>query len=111
MTKAPLLGQSTSYVKQAPERFRSLLFDYRGDDDGGTIKMSVLRQTALNGSYYRADRAFISELTLNERFYHIPEWLYFGRDHQARAARAFRSVHGWCVPVDTLVAGREGRLL
>jgi hypothetical protein len=130
----------------APGRFRSLLFDYGGDDDGGIIKMSVLRQTALNGSYYRADRTFVSELALYGRFYHIPEWLYFRRDHPARAARALRSVHGWCVnldprgasrlpnparaftshrqfaglttapevpdiPVDALVAGREGRLL
>ena len=84
----------------APERFRSLLFDHGGDDDGGVIRMSVLRRTALNGSYYRADRTFVSELTLYGPFYHIPEWLYFRRDHPTRAARAFRSVHGWCVNLD-----------
>jgi len=90
----------------ASERFRSLLFDHGGDDDGGIIRMSVLRQTPLNGSYYRADRTFVSELGLYGPFYHIPEWLYFRRDHPARAARAFRSVHGWCVNLDPRRASR-----
>jgi glycosyltransferase involved in cell wall biosynthesis len=84
----------------APERFRSLLFGAGGDDDGGIIKTEVLRRTPLNGSYYRADRTFVCELALNGPFYHVPEWLYFRRDHPARAARAFRSVHGWCVNLD-----------
>jgi glycosyltransferase involved in cell wall biosynthesis len=91
----------------APERFRSLLFGAGGDDDGGIIRTAVLRRTPLNGSYYRADRTFVCELTLNGAFYHIPEWLYFRRDHPKRAARAFRSVHSWCVNLDPR---RESRL-
>lgn len=89
-----------------PERFRSLLFDRGGDDDGGIIRLSVLRRTALNASYYRADRTFVSELALYGPFYHIPDWLYFRRDHPTRAARAFRSVHGWCVNLDPRRASR-----
>jgi glycosyltransferase involved in cell wall biosynthesis len=84
----------------APERFRSLLFGAGGDDDGGIIRAAVLRRTPLNGSYYRADRTLVCEIALNGAFYHIPEWLYFRRDHPNRAARAFRSVHGWCVNLD-----------
>ena len=89
-----------------PVRFRSMLFELGGDDDSGVIRMPVLRQTALNGSYYRADRTFVSELALAGPFYHVPDWLYFRRDHPERAARAFTSVrsgpsngsqrgHGW----------------
>ena len=84
----------------APERFRSLLFGAGGDDDGGIIRTSVLRRTPLNGSYYRADRTLVCEIALHGAFHHIPEWLYFRRDHPNRAARAFRSVHSWCVNLD-----------
>ncbi len=73
----------------------------------GSSGPSVLRRTPLNGSYYRADRTFVCELALNGAFYHVPEWLYFRRDHPNRAARAFRSVHGWCVNLDPR---RESRL-
>ena len=34
---------------QAPERFRSMLFDDGGDDDGGVIRTEVLRRTATEG--------------------------------------------------------------
>jgi glycosyltransferase involved in cell wall biosynthesis len=90
----------------APERFCSLLFGVGGDDDGGIIRTDVLRRTPLNGSYYRADRTLVCELALNGAFYHVPEWLYFRRDHPNRAARAFRSVHGWCVNLDPRRASR-----
>ena len=99
VTRAVPYAHATG-APSAPDRFRGLLFGRGGDDDGGIIRMSVLRRTALNGSYYRADRVFVSELALHGPFYHIPEWLYFRRDHPTRAARAFRSVHGWCVNLD-----------
>jgi glycosyltransferase involved in cell wall biosynthesis len=105
VTKAVPYTHATG-APSASERFRSLLFDPGGDDDGGIIRMSVLRRTALNGSYYRADRTFVSELALHGPFYHVPEWLYFRRDHPTRAARAFRSVHGWCVNLDPRRASR-----
>ncbi len=90
----------------APERFRSLLFDVGGDDDGGVIRTSALRRTALNASYYGADRTFVAELALYGPFHHIPEWLYFRRDHPARAARAFPSVRGWCANLEPRRANR-----
>lgn len=89
-----------------PERFRSMLFDRGGDDDSGVIRLPVLRQTALNGSYYRADRTFVSELALAGPFYHVPDWLYFRRDHPERAARAFTSVRDWCTNLDPSRADR-----
>jgi len=89
-----------------PTRFKSMLFDIGGDDDSGVIRMPVLRQTALNGSYYRADRTFVSELALAGPFYHVPDWLYFRRDHPERAARAFTSVRDWCTNLDPRRANR-----
>lgn len=70
---------------RAPERFRSTLFDLGGDDDGGVMRTSVLRRIARKGSYHHADRTIISELALWGPFYHIPEWLFFRRDHPERA--------------------------
>lgn len=90
----------------APERFRSVLFDPGGDDDGAVIRTSILRQTALNGSHYRADRTFVSELALYGPFYQVPDWLYFRRDHPDRAARAFSSVRAWCGNLDPRRADR-----
>ena len=44
---------------RAPDRFRSMLFDGWGDDDGGVIRTKVLRQVAPYDSYHFADRVFI----------------------------------------------------
>jgi glycosyltransferase involved in cell wall biosynthesis len=105
VTRAVAYGHATD-SPSAPERFRSLLFGPGGDDDGGVIRTSVLRQTALNASYYRADRTFVAELALHGPFYHVTDWLYFRRDHPARAARAFSSVHDWCVNLEPRRASR-----
>jgi glycosyltransferase involved in cell wall biosynthesis len=84
----------------APERFRSMLFDIGGDDDGGVIRMSVLRKTALLGSYHHSDRTLVAELALHGQFYQVPDWLYFRRDHPERAERAFVTVRSWCANLD-----------
>jgi len=90
----------TTASPRAPERFRSLLFDSGGDDDGGVIRISVLRQTSLLASYHHADRTMIAELGLRGPFYHVPDWLYFRRDHPERAERAFKTVRDWCANLD-----------
>jgi glycosyltransferase involved in cell wall biosynthesis len=69
----------------ASERFRSTLFDLGGDDDGGVMRTAALRGIAPKGSYHHADRTTISELALHGPFYHVPEWLFFRRDHPERA--------------------------
>ena len=85
---------------RTPERFRSMLFDDGGDDDGGIVRTEVLRRTAMKESYHHADRTIITELALQGPFYQVPDWLYFRRDHPDRApagvserARPFRE-HG-----------------
>jgi glycosyltransferase involved in cell wall biosynthesis len=95
-----------SAAPSAPQRFRSVLVDPGGDDDGAVIRTGILRQTALNGSYYRADRTFVAELALYGPFYQVPDWLYFRRDHPDRAARAFSTVRSWCANLDPRRADR-----
>ena len=84
----------------APARFRSTLFGNGGDDDGGVIRADVLRRIAPYGSYYHADRTAISELVLYGRFYQVPQWLFFRRDHAERAEWKFTDARSWCANLD-----------
>lgn len=83
----------------AAVRFRSLLFGIGGDDDYGVIRTDVLRRTALNQSYWHADRTIVADLALQGRFRHVEEPLYFRRDHPG-AMRRQRSVRSWCANQD-----------
>lgn len=85
---------------RAPDRFRSLLFDSGGDDDGGVIRMDVLRRTAMKQSYHHSDRTIIAELTLYGPFYHVQDYLYFRRDHPERAERAHPGIRSRCANMD-----------
>jgi glycosyltransferase involved in cell wall biosynthesis len=96
VVKYPLVTESPD----VPVRFRSTLFDSGGDDDCGIIRTQVLRRMAPLGSYYRADRTAISELALYGPFYHVPEWLFFRRDHPERAELKFTKVRDWCANLD-----------
>jgi len=91
---------------RAPERFRSLLFDNGGDDDYGVIRTEVLRRTAMKESYHHADRTIIAELCLYGRFYQVPDWLYFRRDHADRAERACPTMRSRCANMDPRRADR-----
>jgi glycosyltransferase involved in cell wall biosynthesis len=104
ITKAieyPLATASPS----APERFRSLLFVEGSDDDGGIMRMATMRGIALN-SYHHAERTTIAELALRGPFYHVPDWLYFRRDHPLRAERAFPGARSRSVNMDPRRASR-----
>jgi len=90
----------------APERFRSMLFDDGGDDDGGVIRAEVLRKTAKKDSYHHADRTIITELGLHGPFYQVADWLYFRRDHPERAERACPTVRSRCANMDPRRADR-----
>jgi glycosyltransferase involved in cell wall biosynthesis len=82
------------------ERFRSLLYTHGGDDFYGVIPMSVLR------NFHWADRTIVAELALQGRFYNVPEFLYFRRDHPTRATRIGSDVRRRCVTLDPKRADR-----
>jgi len=105
VTKATEYPLATASPR-APDRFQSLLFDDGGDDDGGVIRTKVLRQTAMKESYHHADRTIIAELSLYGRFYQVPDWLYFRRDHPERAERACPTVRSRCANMDPRRADR-----
>jgi len=90
----------------APERFRSMLFEDGGDDDGGVVRMSVLRRTAPYNSYHHADRTLVTGIALQGPFYQVPDWMYFRRDHPERLTRSSPTVHRLCANLDPRRANR-----
>jgi hypothetical protein len=62
-----------------------MLFDGWGDDDGGVMRMDVLRKVSPHGSYHFADRTFTAEIALYGPFYIVPDWLFFRRCHPGQA--------------------------
>lgn len=84
-------------ANRRPEaRLRSLLHVSGGNDVYGVMRIDVLRRLgggadhfkAPHGSYYKADRVFVSAMALHGRFYQVPEILYFRREHPERMSRA-----------------------
>ena len=105
MTKAYKYPLTTASPR-APERFRSLLFDSGGDDDYGVMRIEVLRRTAMKESYHHADHTIVAEIALHGRFYQVPDWLYFRRDHDDRAERACPTMRSRCANMDPRRADR-----
>jgi glycosyltransferase involved in cell wall biosynthesis len=103
--------QTNSYplatsAPRAPDRFRSLLNDTGGDDDGGVMRKAVLLRTAMKESYHHADRTIITEVGLHGPFYQVPAWLYFRRDHPERAERSHPGIRARCANMDPRRADR-----
>jgi glycosyltransferase involved in cell wall biosynthesis len=90
---------------RAPDRFRSMLFDGWGDDEGGVIRTSVLRRVALHDSYHFADRIFTTEIGLHGPFYMVPDWLYFRRKHAGQGG-AHADLRRRCTNLDPRRASR-----
>ncbi len=58
----------------------------------GLIRYSALEMTQLFGSYIGSDRNLLAELSLINRFYEIPEYLFFRRKHsEAYTEKVFSS--------------------
>ncbi len=110
----PLKYLLTTNRGDAPDRFRSTLFDNGGDDAYGVIRADVLRRVLPYGSYYRADRTIVAAMALHGPFHQVPDWLYFRREHANRASRTL-TVRSWCTTMDPRRADRlrhpTGRLL
>ena len=89
----------------APERFRSFLFEPGGDDFYGVMRADMLRRVRPHDSYHHADRTFVAQIVLQGPFHQVPELLYFRRDHPTRAERANPSKRSRCVNLDPRRAG------
>ena len=81
------------------DRFGFLIFfDHWCFDVFGLIRSDDLRKTSLIRPYPGSDRALLAELGLIGRFYEIPDYLFFNREHTERSIRAFPNIRlraGW----------------
>lgn len=55
----------------------------------GVIRTSSLRSISLLGNFIGADHALLAELGLKGRFYEIPEYLFYRRDHPNSYTRTY----------------------
>jgi polysaccharide pyruvyl transferase WcaK-like protein/glycosyltransferase involved in cell wall biosynthesis len=69
-------------------RLRSLLHVSGGNDFYGVARTELFRRIGPLGSYHNADRVHVAAFALHGRFHHVPEVLYFRRDHPDRGERA-----------------------
>jgi len=55
----------------------------------GMIRIEALRKTRLIGSFRASDMILLAELALLGKFYELPEYLFFRRDHPQSSMRAY----------------------
>ncbi|NJD51373.1 MAG: glycosyltransferase [Candidatus Methanoperedens sp.] len=72
----------------------------------GLIRSDVLRKTSLIKSYPGSDLGLLAELSLLGRFFEIPEYLFFNRDHAERSVRAHPDMHHRSVWFDSSKGGQ-----
>lgn len=76
------------------ERFGGvILHDRLCADIYGVIRSDALRNTSLIGPYVGSDRTLRAELALLGRFYEVPEYLFYLRDHAERSVRSMPAHH------------------
>jgi glycosyltransferase involved in cell wall biosynthesis len=71
------------------KRFQELLTKHLCYQCYGVIRASALKKTPLMGSYGAADAIFLLRLGLLGRFYEIPEYLFFARNHAQQSLSMF----------------------
>ena len=73
------------------ERFRSLVCVnhkvHAAVEIFGLTRTAILKTTPLIGYYARGDSVLLVQLSLFGRFYEIPEYLFFNRDHSNRSVK------------------------
>jgi glycosyltransferase involved in cell wall biosynthesis len=72
------------------ERFRELIrMDHNCGALFGLIRAHILKRTPIHGDFADSDRCVLAELALYGKFFRIPEYLFFHREHRRRVTRMF----------------------
>jgi len=89
------------------KRFRNfLLFNLSANFFYGLMRVNGVAQTSLHGSFTSADLVFLAELTFYGRYYVVPEYLFFRRDHPGRSTKIWKSERARHVLFDTSLEGK-----
>jgi glycosyltransferase involved in cell wall biosynthesis len=73
----------------------------------GLIRTAVLRKTALVGAYPSSDKVLLAELALHGRFLHLPDPLFFRREHAGSSLKTHPDMAARAAWFDTDV--RQGQ--
>lgn len=90
--KYPIEMRMLRFDSEKPyERFRDFISIYFPVSIPifGLIRASVLQKTSLFNSYSGSDRNLMVEIGLQGRFFEIPKYLLYERDHQERASNKY----------------------
>jgi glycosyltransferase involved in cell wall biosynthesis len=80
--------------KKPHARFRDLvLINHWCFHIFGLIRSNVLKETKLLSYYPGSDKILLAQLALRGRFYDIPEYLFFSREHGDRSIRALPLIY------------------
>jgi glycosyltransferase involved in cell wall biosynthesis len=90
------------------KRFREVLAPTETFPIWGLMRTNILKKTPLLGNYPEHDLPLLTELSLYGRFYEVPEFLFFSREHGQRSVRAydFRKPHEAIVWYDPKMSGK-----
>jgi glycosyltransferase involved in cell wall biosynthesis len=74
------------------ERFRELIrMDHNCGALFGVIRADILKKTSIHGDFADSDRCLLAELALYGKYFRIPEYLFFRREHSQRVTRKYPS--------------------
>lgn len=72
----------------------------------GLIRSSILKKTKRIGNYSSSDRVLLGKLALLGRFFEIPEFLFFSRDHPQQHWKIYPNRHSRQVWYDPAKKGK-----
>lgn len=101
-------GKLNSDSLEVQARFRALVMNVKCFEIFGVIRSSALRVTPLHGSFGHADGVLLARLGLMGRFYEIPEYLFFNRDHPEKSIYKYSTYRDYSVFYDPK---NEGKIL
>jgi glycosyltransferase involved in cell wall biosynthesis len=74
------------------QRFRELIrMDHNCESMFGVIRADVLKRTSIHGDFPDSDRCMLAEVALYGRFYQLPDYLFFHREHAEQVTKQFPS--------------------
>lgn len=87
-------------------RFHDLLVDYMVYELYGVIRSSALKQTPLFGGFGHDDGVLLAHLGLLGKYYEIPEYLYYNREHPQKSWNFYKTYRAYTVWLDPTKAGK-----
>ena len=104
-----IISPKKANSQKPQDRFGFLIFyDHWCFDVFGLIRSKDLRKTSLIKAYPGSDRVLLAELGIIGRFYEIPEYLFFNREHEERSIRALPNV---CLRAGWFDTSKEGKIV